>query len=179
MLSWVRLRGINAQCLTPSPLASWYQFTLQDNRALVACSELFVRKSVDLGIEPATLWSPGRSLIHTTTGPLHYVPRPATVPLAHKHAIHTIPSLLLTPHTNQTLNHHLHPSRWGTEDFRGHNRPQQHTGTKRLELTFVARTWQGFHARSLTSILDGLQRSPTVGQVRSDLLHTSNWRHLY
>ena len=63
-----------SQCLTPSPLASWYQFTLlgeQGHQSIssLSCPELLVRKSVASGIELATLRSPGRSLNHTTTGP--------------------------------------------------------------------------------------------------------------
>ena len=67
MLSWVRLRGINAHSVSPpppSPLASWYQFYClvnKDTRALVAFPELLVRKLVDSGIEPAT---------HRSTEPL-------------------------------------------------------------------------------------------------------------
>ena len=64
MLSWVSLRGINAHSVSPQAPArySWYQFYClvnRNTRALVACPELLVRKSVDSGIEPATLRSPG------------------------------------------------------------------------------------------------------------------------
>ena len=48
-------------------IAIWYQFYCLVNRdtiALVACPELLVRKLVELGIEPATLRSPGRNLNH-------------------------------------------------------------------------------------------------------------------
>ena len=52
VLSWVRLRGINAQCFIPSPLASWYQFTRLGEQGHLNVSskssnpQLLVRKSV-------------------------------------------------------------------------------------------------------------------------------------
>ena len=71
---WNCVTLINAHSVShSSPLASWYQFhclEIKKTRALVACPELLVRKSVDSDIELATLWSTGRNLNHTTTGPL-------------------------------------------------------------------------------------------------------------
>ena len=61
-----------SQCLTPSPLASWYQFYClvnRDTRALLACPELSLRNLVESGIEPATLRSTGRNFNHTTNCP--------------------------------------------------------------------------------------------------------------
>ena len=60
-------------CLTPSKLASWYQFYCLVNRdtsALEACPELLVRKLEDSGFKPATLRSTGRNPNHTTNGTL-------------------------------------------------------------------------------------------------------------
>ena len=60
-------------CLTPSPLASLYQFYClvnRDTRASVVCSELLVWKLVDSGIEPTTLRSTDRNPNHTSICPV-------------------------------------------------------------------------------------------------------------
>ena len=82
MLSWVRLRGINAHSVSPPArkLAGTnftYCLVNRDVRALVASPDPLVRKLVDSGIESATLQSTGRTLDHTTTGFINYIPTAA------------------------------------------------------------------------------------------------------
>ena len=75
MLSWVRLRDINAHSVSPpARYASWYQFLLLGelgHHVLVACPDRAISQKVgSLGYRTGDPLIPGQILNHTTTGPL-------------------------------------------------------------------------------------------------------------